>query len=794
MALRIRPRSIFLLVAVVLLVLLGAGWRWVQGIKSSGLPLREGNFSLTGLNHPVQVRWDRWGVPHIEAQDLRDAAAAIGWLHANDRLSQMEMGRRLASGRLAEFAGKIAVEMDKEARRMRLRAAAQATWDKMPSESRANLEAYAQGVNSWIRHREDDLPPFFQLTGIEPEPWTPVDSLCFSVLMAQGLSFAFGRPEELRFQWLQTFGEATTLAWIGEEGVHVPPETLRLAEEMPDETRIQAAQGSKQNMQAIPAGGANGGSNNWAIGPSRSKEGGALLANDPHLDVALPNRWFQVQVRAADYEVMGMSLPGLPGIVIGQNKDLAWAFTSAMMDDHDLFLEEVNADQNQVRRGDSWQPIQREEQFIEVSDGDPIAVTVQYTEIGPFFEASPDRGLPPRSLAWTLFHDMDPMAAFSALGRSTTLEEARKAASLFVCPAQNLVVAHRDGGLMHAIIGNGPQRGDGDGYLPVPAWDAAYAWQGLRPHSELPLNMRPQSDMIVTANHNIRPEDYEEEYVCHFDTAFRAERIQELLEERMDWTLEAFGSVQTDVVSLFALELIAQLDGEYSDGAQQALEVLRAWDGEMSLYGPSALFALTERALQAAIFADEEEHHRLPRPHNMWQRWRLQRVMKDRVTQEFFDDITTEQKEDRNTTIGRALQAAWDEVQSRWGADRRQWNYGELHVWPIAHPLGNVPFLGKWFNRGLVPMPGSDTTVAAMGGPWIEGRQGITWGPSMRWLADPRDPDRSLAVLPAGQSGHPGDSHYFDQNDLYREGRYHPCYWSQSKIQENTVATMELTP
>ncbi|MCB1033914.1 MAG: penicillin acylase family protein, partial [Acidobacteria bacterium] len=409
-------------------------------IRRSGMPQRTGSARFDGLREAVEVRFDEWGVPDIEADSLLDAVAAQGWLHANDRMTQMELGRRSAAGRLAEVVGEVALPLDRASRTLRLRETAEKLLTWASPESRSALEAYASGVNAWIRSRGKDLPPGLRLLRIEPEPWTPADSLSFVLLMASDLSFWQGRPEEERFAWLRAFGEEKLRDLLGEEDLQISGDLLELAEKpQPQAASAAMARSPTRDASAPPLLGSNG----WVLGGSRTAGGVPLVANDPHLGLHLPSVWYQVLIRSPEYEAAGMSLPGLPGVVIGRSPDLAWAFTNTMLDDHDLYFEELDARGLEVRRGDSFVPLEVREEEIAVRGGDPVPLTLYTTDRGPLLPADPQRGLPPRSLAWTMYLPSDPLSAFLALARARTLDEVPVAVAGYVAPAQNLMVGHR---------------------------------------------------------------------------------------------------------------------------------------------------------------------------------------------------------------------------------------------------------------------------------------------------------------------------------------------------------------
>lgn len=781
-----RLRRLLVAVAVLLLVVLLGAVGFALHLRGSGLPVRSGEVSLSGLSKPVQVRWDRWGVPAVTGSSLPDVIAAQGYLHADDRFTQMELGRRAAAGRLSELFGRRTLALDRRARRLRFAATAGDLWRWAGPESRALLEAYAAGVNAWIAEHRDDLPPTLRLLGVDPEPWRPEDSLGFVLLMANDLSFWQGRPEEARFRWLRALGVERTRDLLGGPPLDVPAAIEALAKEP---STAGAGRGAGGAGPGAPEG--SPGSNDWALGGSRTASGHPLLANDPHLALRLPGTWYQMLLRSPGYEVMGMTLPGVPGVVLGRNRDLAWAFTNTMLDDHDLFFERLDASGERVRRGEAWVPVTVHRESIAVRGGDPVEMRVAETDRGPLLPADPAAGLPARSLAWTLYLRSDPLAAFLALAKSHTVEEALGGIGSYVGPAQNLLLADREGSLALTVLGRVPARRRGDGRLPAPGWDPSYGWDGLRPQESNPRTVRPADDLLVTANNDILPQDYPLPFSADFDTPHRARRIRELLTAKEGWRPAGMAGVQTDVVSDYAKEVVGLLGKDRYDGdAGRAMAVLAGWDGTMR-GGPAALFALVELELHKAIFGDEARRYRIPPPGS---RERLLRLLSGTMDAAWFDDVTTPAVEGRHETVTAALGAAFREGERRWGSEVAAWRYGEIHRLVLRHPLGALPIAGGWFDRGPFPMPGSSTTVAAFGGRWRDGRQWVTYGPSMRWVTPLDDPDGTLAVVPGGQSGHPGDPHYDDQLPLYLAGQMHAVAWSDAAIDRATVARLTLHP
>lgn len=793
LAIRNRKLSVVLFA----LLLLGSAVVWV---RLTGLPYRGSEQTLENLGAEVTIRWDRWGVPHLDAESEADLARALGWVHANDRITQMEIGRRAGRGLLSQAFGEDFVDADVYLRTLRLAETADRIYRNADPKSRLWVDAYAEGVNAWLSARDGRLPPELRLLGIEPEPWQPRDGYLFALLMSVDLSFWDDRPEEERFLWLRHFGPEGVRALLGDPDLHVPEEIAALAasQETPavppedggDDTPEPELDPADEDVAL--------GSNNWAVSGARAAGGAPMVANDPHLDLGLPPVWYQVHLRSPGFEAQGMTLPGAPGVVIGRGSQVAWALTNLMLDDHDLFFESLDAEGERYLRDGEWRPLETEDVRIPLRDGGERRVTLRRTDRGPLLEADEELGLPPRSLAWTTHAPShDPMLAFYRLAQVSTPPQAFEATSSYVAPAQNLVLGFASGEIAYTVLGRIPERRTGDGRLPSPGWDPAYGWDGLRPRRENPVILRPEEELIVTANHDIRPPGYEQPLAAEFFPPFRAERIREILAQSDEWDVPGFAELQTDHRSLFARRVVAAVADEDLDGdAARVASVLAGWDGQMTQRGPAALFVLVQRHLMRAVFGDEQLAAGLEKP--IGHRWTLVDVLEGETPwlQSLWDDVSTEAVEGRREIVQRALDAAWAAGRERWGPEVVTWDYGGIHRLTLRHRLDDVPVLGWWLRRGPWKMPGHATTVLAFGARWEDDgrRQYVTYGPSMRWVVDWSDPERAWAVLPGGQSGHPADDHYSDQMRLYLEGELHEAPWSDFAVENATVRTTRLLP
>lgn len=779
-----KRRTLFTILVplLVVLVLAAGGVWWLTG---RGRAIRSGTIQFSALSAPVTVRWDAYAVPHLKGERGVDLAAALGWLHANDRMVQMELGRRNAAGTLAELLGERLVAVDAEARTMRYRQGAEKLWESASPETRRWLVAYSAGVNARWAGRPHDLPPTLTALRDDLASWTPVDSLSMVMLMARDLSFWQGRPEEQRFDWLRRFGVERALELVGDPGIHVPAAIAELAT-----AGAAAPTGGGGGASAGAAAGPLG-SNNWALGLSRSSAGFPIVANDPHLRLRLPGVWFQVHMRAPDYEVAGMTLPGLPGVVIGRNGDLAWALTNVMLDDHDLFFEETDAEGARVRRGDGWAPIEREVQEVRVKGGDAVRVELLFTDRGPLLPAEPALGLPARTIRWTAWEGGDPLSAFVHLARSRRVDEVRAGIGGYAAPAQNLVVADRDGGLLYTLLGRLPVRRTGDGRLPSPGWDPAYGWEGLAPAESNPEILRPEDDLLVTANQDLHLPDPEVPFSGDYDLPARAARIRQLLEGRRRWTPRLLSTVQADVVSLYARAEVAAVAGSYEGDAGRAWKLLERWDGRMNAVPAAALFAVLDRRLQEAVLGDEIDPRMIS---NLARRNFLSRLLAGEASAAWWDDARTPEVEDRTTIVARELEGAWEECSMHFGQNPERWVYTDLHWLELRHPFGEIPVIGGLANRGPFAVAGSATTVNALGGGWEHGRERVYYGPSMRWVTVVGALDETYAVLPGGQAGHPFDPHYDDQLELYLQDHLRPVAWTEEAIREATVSVLRLEP
>ncbi|MBI1380544.1 MAG: hypothetical protein GC161_05575 [Planctomycetaceae bacterium] len=762
----------------VLGIALAAGLLWWV---STGRPTRSGTVVVPALVAAVEIHFDDAAVPHVWASDELDLARAIGYLHASERLTQMELGRRYARGTLAEVLGGELEAVDRRSRELRFAESALRNVARLGERSRLWLDAYAEGVNSRID--EGKRPPLLVLLGVRPEPWTPADSLGFAALMA--FELASGLDQEFHRLALHRQLGSRLADLAGWDGLDTGWDGAPFADGFP---------GSDAAQNGTPEPRTGGQSNNWAVAPSHSSSGHALLAGDPHLALGLPPRWYQVRLSAPGYDVQGFTLPGIPLVIVGQSPLRAWSVTTTGLDAEDSFVEDYDPATGTVLRGDRRVPVERRLETIERRGAEPVQLDLLGTDIGPLLPPDGARGLPWRSLAWSLYEPGDPLAVFFALAGARDLDEVFAAAEGYVAPAQNLAIAESSGAIAYTVIGRRPDRGLGDGRLPSPAWDSRFHWRGLRPAAENPRVVRPGDGVLATANADVRPPEYTAAAGAPFTADFahpsRRDRILEVLRGRSDWDVASMAQLQLDRRSPYALDLVRAIgtgfDGSEDEadreGARKAVELFAGWDGRVEGTGAALLFQVSVATLVAQ--AREALMGDAPSSFGMVRDALPRLVARDSG---WFG-------EERDRRVARALARAWAQCSILGGPDPSAWRLEDHQTLELQHGLSEVPVLGTLLARGPFGLGGHDSTVNVA---WTRGRGeglAVVGGASLRFVADAADPERSMAILPGGQSGHPFDDHYDDQVADWLEGRMRPMAFGREAVLRRSQSRLELVP
>ena len=786
---------VFLGLALVLALAAAAGYAWLR----QSLPQIDGSLTLSGLKAPVEIVRDRHGVPHIYAGSVEDAYFALGFAHAQDRLWQMEMSRRIAAGRVAELLGAGALETDRFLRTLGVRRSAEANLRVLDAETRRLLDSYAAGVNAFLASGPV-LPLEFWLTGAQPEPWTPADSIGWVKMMAWDLGGNF-RNELLRMSLARTLPLARIHQILPPYPGEQPPVIADLKELYGTLEReaVQLAQFAPDNDGL--------GSNNWVVSGARSASGKPLLANDPHLGLTAPPVWYFAHISVPGTNVIGSTLPGVPGIILGRNERIAWGFTNTGPDVQDLYIEKLDAAGGYLAP-EGRLPFQVIEETIRVKGAAPEKLRVRVSRHGPVIsdvlrtaqEAAPRGHV--IAFAWTaLAEDDRTMQAALKFARAREWEGFLAAARDFQSPQQNIVYADVEGNIGFVAAGRVPVRkpaNDLKGLAPAPGWLAQYDWDGYLPFDELPRSFNPASGAVVTANHRITPPEYAHFISSDWQPPYRADRIQRLLDAAPRHTPQSFARIQADVVSLAMRDLLPRLlaTRPRSEEARKALVLLGKWDGAMAPERSEPLIAWAWwRELTRAIYADELGD--AFRANWLSRAVFLGNVLSgDPALARWCDNVRTPAAETCEEVLALSLEAALADLIRRHGGDQARWRWGEAHAARHEHrPFGRQPLLAKLFDI-RVPSPGDAYTVNVGRNNLNDEAQPFAnrHAASLRAIYDLSDLERSLYIHSGGQSGNIFSDHYEAFTEAWARNEYIPMRTARKTLDAEPHQLLRLLP
>lgn len=774
------------LIAAVLLI--------VYVVLLQTVPPASGEGRIPGLERPVEIVRDREGVPHILAESLPDALAALGFAHAQDRLWQMESARRLIQGRLSELFGPLALDNDILMRTFDLDGHARRSFAALPAEAREKLEAYSRGVNAWIERDtallEPRLPPEFLLLGHRPEPWHPADSVAVVKLLAMMLSNNVGH--EMRRLRLAAHGlspaEIADLLPIAQaDGAAALPDLRDL---LPLE-RVAAGPAALQTALIDGILG-TGASNNWVLSGARTTGGKPLLANDPHLRLSVPSIWYfaHLSVRVpgkAWLDSVGGTVPGAPLVVLGRTGSVAWGFTNTGSDVQDVFIEKVNPDNAaQYLTPEGWRNFVEQPVTIRVKGAADHHVVRRTTRHGPVL---PDgwRGIGSllrpghvAALAWTALSDEDTTIAAGLMADDmTSVAEFIAHQRLYIVPMQSMVVADTSGTVALIAPGRVPIRDPANavgGRAPVPGWDARYDWKGFLPFSALPQVINPPSGAIGTANARIVPKEFPAFLTHDWESPWRQLRIDELLALRSKHTPADMVAMQTDVVSLADRRLKSLMTDLVRVRARTEvplLDRLAAWDGGMRADAMEPLvFVAWQREAVRAIFEDDlgGAFRSFWDPHADT----LIDLLEGRArSRDWCDDRRTPARETCEDVVAVALVRALAQLTWQFGPHRNGWRWGDAHMADGENRvLSAIPLFGA-LTAVKPPIGGGTYTINRGSVDFSSARPfAATGGASMRAIYDLAEPERSKFIHSTGQSGNPMSRHYADFAERWARGQY----------------------
>jgi penicillin amidase len=757
-------------------------------------PQVDGTSQVAGLQDRVDVHRDKWGVPHIFAHNEHDVFFAQGYVHAQDRLWQMEFNRRVGAGRLSEVLGEAALKNDRFLRTIGLYRAAEADLQVLPTEVIDLLQAYADGVNAFISMRGGRLPLEFLLLGFKPEPWTPTDSLAWGKFMSMNLGGNWER-ELLRAKLIAALGEDKVRDLVppypGQGPFIIPPEAESYGRL--DTSILSDYQGVKElaGIWGQPLG-----SNNWVVDGSKTATGRPMLANDPHLSIQMPSIWYEIHLVGEKLDVVGFSFPGAPGVIIGHNRHIAWGMTNAGPDVQDLYVEKINPDNpDQYEFEGRWEDMTIIREEIKVKGRDePEVLTVRLTRHGPIMTPVVPEAEEQLALRWTALEGGQLFRSVYMLDQARNWEEFREALRYFQAPSQNFVYADVEGNIGYQMPGDIPIRAKGEGLVPVPGWTGEYEWTGSIPFEELPSVYNPPTHYVVTANHKVVPDDYPYLISHEWAEPFRAQRIIDLLQAKDTLTADDFRDIQADTYSIPAAVLTPYVLELGPEGwlQERAFRLLEGWDYRLESSSAAAgVMEVMLWRLLANTFGDELQEAGIEEKEFLGFPTSLLNIIAERDNP-WFDDVRTAEVEDRDDILRRSAQEMVDFWGRRFGDQPRDWTWGRLHQAVFAHPLGSVSPLHLLFNRGPVPARGSGDTVDAAS--YKRGDFLIRSLASLRQIVDVSEWRNSRSQHTTGQSGQPLHKHYGDMIESWQEVQHHPMLYEKEDIVASQEGLLILEP
>ena len=789
--------KLLLKIIVITIAVIGIAGAWYLHSKQ---PLRSGEVSLANLQATVSVRYDERGVPHIQAQNEADVYRALGYVHAQDRLFQMEMVRRLARGELAAALGPELLDTDRLFRTLGIRAHADAYVAKMDPNGAGTkaLTAYLDGINQY--QAGHPAPLEFDILGIAKRPFTAEDTISVAGYMAYSFAAAFHTEpvltyvrDQLGVDYLKVFD----LAWHP-EGVVAPS---LAANDWNDLNRL-----AQLSQQVLTDSGLAlfEGSNAWAVSGSRTASGKPLLAGDPHIGFAVPAVWYEAHLSYPGFELYGHHQALNPTASLGHNLDFGWSITMFQNDDLDLIAEKVNPDNaNQVWYQGQWVDLQSRSEQIEVKGAEPVTLTLRRSPHGPIINDALGElsGKTPIAMWWAFLETENPIIeGFYQLNRADTLAKARAASEKIHAPGLNVIWANAGGDIGWWAAAQLPLRPSGvDPSFILDGSSSEADKLGFVPFTANPQEENPARGYIVSANHQPVPASGIE-IPGYYNLPARAIRLdQRLANNSVKWNLQNSQALQLDPGSGYAQRLLKPLlpiiQAAASADEQELVQLLSGWNGDHNLddIAPTIfnqlVYQLSYEAMRdemgdgffGTLITTREIDFALPR-------------LAAEADSPWWDNRTTPARESRAQTVTVAWQASLEHLRSTLGANTANWQWGKVHTLSHEHPLGKQKPLDKLFNVGLFAAPGGHETPNNLShkigpAPWS-----VVYGPSTRRLIDFADPSHSLGSNPVGQSGVLFDQHYQDQSESYINGQYQKQHFSEADVAANTLSTLQLLP
>jgi penicillin amidase len=793
-ALRLFFSFVFLVVFALVLAVFGGAW-WLKHSMRDSLPQLDGQVHLSGLSVAVNVRRDQHGVPHIEAASLDDLFEAQGYVAAQDRLWQMDMARRASAGELAELLGSKLVEHDRLQRVLQMRATAERMAAGLSERDRRFFEDYARGVNAYIDTHRNHLPAEFRLLMYKPKPWQPVDSILIGLNMVQILDEHW--PDKLGREKIEARLGPTLAAdlyptgsWRDHPPTVTPPDLTAPQQAIPDvpldesQTSLhdvlrirELTQGARDSCRECTPG-----SNEWAISGAHTASGKPLLSNDMHLGHAIPNTWYEMDLKAGSFHVAGVTIAGMPFITAGRTDHIAWGYTALYGDTQDIYVEQTNS-QGQYLGSDGWRAFEHSNETIHVRGGNDITVDVERTDHGPVLNALLPGEKRILSLRWSAYDAKANGIPLFDLDNAANWNDFREALRPWWGPTLNVIYADDQGHIGYQGVGFIPNRPTGIKGTPIA--DNQHEWQGFVPFDQMPSTFDPANGILATANSRVTPDGYPFQLTLEWASPYRNERIWKWLSSKEKLTAAEMITLQTDVYSEldqeYAQRFAYAIDhaGKTDPRLRQAADLLRSWDGTVTIdSAPAAIVAAAKNVFWPMILK--------PRLGEDWQayQWAESAFAQEEIIMHAPAQWLPKGYPNWDDFLAACVKQGLEEDHAP--ADLRKWRYGYEHPIDIEHPLYSLlPYFKKWTGTGVQPQSGDGSTVKQVA---------RTFGPSQRFTMDWSNPDGATENIVTGQSGNPLSPYYRDQWSYWYNGKTFALPFTDASVSASTSHTLSLLP
>jgi len=778
-----------------ILIIVFAGIFFFSMLKRS-LPEYSGTIESEKINSDITIYTDSLGIPYIVAESDYDVAFAFGFLHARERLFSMDLYRRAGEGRLSEIFGERTIKFDELFRTIGIVRTIKSNLNKYDKNVLRLLKSYSDGVNTFIEQNKSRLPVEFDLLGYYPEEWTEVHSLLIIRMMAW----------ELNLNWWADFVYAELVEKFGvEKAIEILPDiSLKDLQNIPKNFNNVSAlsenfiQSNLAYKQFFGFEGTQIGSNNWVVNSDKSASGKPIIANDPHLPFSIPSKWYLAVLKNNDDVIAGVTLPGVPGIVIGKNKDIAWALTNLMNDETDFYYEKLDSTKNYYLLNQKWEKIKVRKDTIRVKNSQPKEIQILSTHRGPiisdihqmtFYYNEDQKIFPAISMRWLGLEFSDEMLAFYKINKAKNFQEFSDAVKDFSVPGQNFLYADKNGNIGYLAGASIPLRTTNSSTIISDGTKSSSDWAGFVQRNDKLISLNPESGFLATANSNHF--DKLNFYITHlWEPSSRFERINELLKQKEKHSTDDFKNYQFDQISKYAEQIIPQILSAFDEvkikdkNLEQALELFDNWDYKMDAYSQTAsIYQVFLTKLLKNIFYDEmgeDLYHKFLFVANIPYR-SLLKVLSSESS--WFEDTKSKKSFDKNSIIRKSLADALTFLETNYGKDMKMWQWGKIHNVLFKHPLsGAFKPVDQIINVGPFEIGGDGTTIFNTEYSFAKRPAGLSnffnnqfdnvLGPSMRFIYDFGTPDEVNIVLTTGQSGNILSEHYRDMTDFWLKGKY----------------------